>query len=70
MMKEKPVEQQTFSVYSFRDTKENKKQKTKNVTSAGLAIKIKAGKAIMIKVTATPQITGPLKRELIQLKNN
>ena len=28
MMKEKPVEQQTFSVYSFRDTKENKKQKT------------------------------------------
>ena len=34
-----------------------------------LAIKIKAGKAIMIKATVTPYITGPLKREPIQLEN-
>ena len=34
-----------------------------------LAIKIKAGKAIMIKATVTRHITGPLKCEPIQLEN-
>ena len=66
IVKEKPVEQQTFSVYSFINTKAKKK---KTLPVLDLAIKTKAGKRIMIKATVTPQITGPLKRELIQLEN-
>ena len=65
MLKAKPVEPQTFSVCSFGNTKA--KQKTSPVVD--LAIKGKAGKAIMIQVTVTPHITSPLKRELIQLEN-
>ena len=65
MLKAKPVEQQTFSVFSYGSTKG--KQKTSPVVDR--VIKIKAGKVIMIKAIVTSQITGPLKRGLIQLEN-
>ena len=58
MLKAKHLEQQTFSVYLFGNTKA--KQKASPVVD--VAIKIKAGKAIMIKATVTPHITGPFKQ--------
>ena len=65
VLKAKPIEQQTFSVFSFGSTK----AKEKMSTVVDLASNIKAGKAIMIKATGTPQITGPMQWVPIQLKN-
>ena len=64
-MKAKLIEQQILSVYSFGSAKANEKMSA----VVDLAIKIKAGKTIMIKATITPQITDPLKRVPIQLEN-
>ena len=58
MLKVKLIEQQILSVYSFGSAKANEKMSA----VVDLAIKIKAGKTIMIKATITPQITDPLKR--------
>ena len=65
MLKVKPVEQQTFSAYLFGSTK----GKEKTSPAVDLAIKIKAGKTIIIKATVTLQITGPLKWVPVQLEN-
>ena len=65
MLKAKPLEQQTISVYSFGNTKA--KQKMSPVVD--LAIKIKVGEAIMTKATFAPHITGPLKRKPIHVEN-
>ena len=65
VLKAKSIEQQTFSVFSFGSSK----AKEKMSTVVDLASNIKAGKAIMIKATGTPQITGPMQWVPIQLKN-
>ena len=65
VLKAKSVEKKrNFLVYLFGSTKE--KLKTSPVVD--LVIKIKMGKAILIKATVTPQITDPLNRVLIHLE--
>ena len=65
VLKAKSVEKKrNFSVYLFGSTKE----KLKTSPVVGLVIKIKMGKAILIKATVTPQITDPLNRVPIQLE--
>ena len=65
VVKAKSIKQQTFSVCSFGSTK----AKEKTSPMVDLAIKIKSGKAIIIKATVRPQISDPLKRMSIQLRN-
>ena len=64
-LKLKPIEEHTFSIYSFGNTKP--KQKTSPVVE--LTIRTKIGKDIQIKATVTRQITGPLQRIPLQLKD-
>ena len=61
----KPIEEQTFSKYAFGDTKP--KQKTAPIVE--LKIQTRFGKSIKIKATVTKQISGPLQRAPLQLKN-
>ena len=64
-LKFKPIEEQTFSIYAFGDTKP--KQKTASIVE--LKIQTRFGKSIKIKATVTKQISGPLLRTPLQLKN-
>ena len=64
-LKLKPIEEQTFSIYAFGDTKP--KQKTAPIVE--LKILTRFGKLIKIKATVTKQISGPLQRTPLQLKN-
>ena len=67
-LKLKPIEEHTFSIYAFGNTKP--KQKTSPVVE--LIIKTKFGPDIRIKATVTKQITGPLQRMPLnfELRNN
>ena len=61
----KPIEEQTFSIYAFGDTKP--KQKTAPIIES--KIQTRFGQSIKIKATVTKQISGPLQRMPLQLKN-
>ena len=61
----KPIEEQTFSIYAFGDSKP--KQKTALIVE--LKIQTRFGKSIKIKATVPKQINGPLQRTPLQLKN-
>ena len=64
-LKLKPIEEQTFSIYAFGDTKPT--QKTAPIVE--LKIQTRFGKSIKIKATVTKQISGPLHRTPLQLRN-
>ena len=64
-LKLKPIEEETFSIYAFGDTK----PKQKTVPIVELKIQTRFGKSIKIKATATKQISGPLQRTPLQLNN-
>ena len=64
-LKLKPIEEQTFSIYAFGETKP--KQKTAPIVE--LKIQTRFGKSIKIKATVTKQISKPLQRTPLQLKN-
>ena len=64
-LKLKPIEEPTFSIYAFGDTK--LKQKTALIVE--LKIQTRFGKSFKIKSTVTKQISGPLQRMPLQLKN-
>ena len=64
-LKLKPIEEQTFLIYAFGDTKS--KQKTASIVE--LKIQTRFGKSIKIKATVTKQISGLLLRTPLQLKN-
>ena len=64
-LKLKPIEEQTFSIYVFGDAKP--KQKTAPIVE--LKIQTRFGKSIKIKAIVTKQISRPLQRTLLQLKN-
>ena len=64
-LKLKSIEEQTFSIYAFGDTKP--KQKTASIVE--LKIQTRFGKSIKIKATVTKQISRPLQRTPLQLKN-
>ena len=64
-LKLKPIEEQTFSIYAFGNTKPI--QKTAAIVE--LKIQTRFGKSIKIKATVTEQISGPLQRMPLQLKN-
>ena len=64
-LKLKSIEEQTFSIHAFGDTKP--KQKTASVVE--LKIQTRFGKSIKIKAIVTKQISRPLQRTPLQLKN-
>ena len=64
-LKLRPIEEQTFSIYAFGDAKP--KQKTAPIVE--LKTQTKFGKSIKIKAVVTKQISRPLQRTPLQLKN-
>jgi len=65
LLKLKPIEEQTFSLYAFG----NIKPKQKTSPAVELTIITKIGKDIKIKATVMQQITGPLQRVPLRLKD-